>query len=528
MWYILLSLLLIACNDYGVNKVIQTDPELVVYPESIDFGHLVSGVESGQATFAVINAGDEQLIISHPELIAGNDRFSLDGDLQENYTIEPGETQEFNVYYNPQTFETNGALIRFVTNDEDENQYELPIIGNGDAPVMTVTPEVFDYGQISIGCDNEERITIRNDGNLDLTVENITQMVTQPPDIIMEMGSLPPPPWNLSPGQEIDFLVSYIPVDISYDESVIRIEGNDPVLPLIEVVQFGEGDVEHWHLQTHVQEEIALLDILFVVDNSGSMNIFQQELSSQMNSFMSVFDSSGADYHLAVITTDEARFVHYNGYFWIDQTHSDPVMWMQNVIASIGIHGSGFEKGIEMAKYALEGDAAPGKDFNRADATMVIIYVSDEPDHSVGGWSSYLNFFDGFKASPNLMRHFAVIGDYPSGCTFPFLNRNRHIDFGGGYYEMTQRYNGDWYSICAADWGQQMQSLANTVTTRRVFEIEESDPIENTIIVTVNGQTSSDWEYDSTTNSVIFQEDHIPEPNQTIEIAYAVWGCGDE
>ena len=93
---------------------------------------------------------------------------------------------------------------------------------------------------------------------------------------------------------------------------------------------------------------------------------------------------------------------------------------------------------------------------------------------------------------------------------------------------MTQRYNGDWYSICAADWGQQMQSLANTVTTRRVFEIEESDPIENTIIVTVNGQTSSDWEYDSTTNSVIFQEDHIPEPNQTIEITYAVWGCGDE
>ena len=78
MWYILLSLLLIACNDYGVNKVIQTDPELVVYPESIDFGHLVSGVESGQATFAVINAGDEQLIISHPEPIVTGKQLILE------------------------------------------------------------------------------------------------------------------------------------------------------------------------------------------------------------------------------------------------------------------------------------------------------------------------------------------------------------------------------------------------------------------------------------------------------------------
>ena len=106
-------------------------------------------------------------------------------------------------------------------------------------------------------------------------------------------------------------------------------------MPLVEVIQYGEGDVEHWQTQTHVQEEVALLDVLFVVDNSGSMNIFQQELGNQMNTFMSVFDNSGSDYHLAVITTDEARFVQYDGYSWIDQTHSDPVLWMQTGAALI-------------------------------------------------------------------------------------------------------------------------------------------------------------------------------------------------
>ena len=190
-------------------------------------------------------------------------------------------------------------------------------------------------------------------------------------------------------------------------------------------------------------------------------------------------------------------------------------------------NGSGFDKGIEMAKYALEGDAAPGKDYNRENATMVIIYVSDEPDHSQGGFASYLNFFDNFKISPNLMRQFAVIGDYPAGCNFPYLNRTRAIAYGGGYYEMTQRYSGDWYSICAIDWGQQMQNLANTVTTQRSFDIDATDPIESTITVTVNGQTSNDWSYDLASNAVVFNESSVPEPGQTIIIEYAVWGCGE-
>jgi hypothetical protein len=524
--YLFLFLLIFACNDYGLKNELKTGPELVIYPESIEFGNLLSGTESGQEVFAVINAGDEDLIIGNPMLISNNDRFNLDSNLQENYVIESGGTQEFSIYYTPETYESGEAIISLVTNDEDESQYELPVTGFGDAPVMTVSPEVFDYGQISIGCDNEERITIRNDGNLILTINDITQMVTQPQDIIMEMGSLPALPWSLLPGQEVDFIVSYLPTDISYDESVIRIEGNDPILPLTEAVQYGEGDVAHWSTQTHIQEEVALLDVIFVIDNSGSMNTFQQELASQVGAFMNVFSLSGANYHLAAITTDEASFISYLGVPWIDSLYVNPVVWLQQVIDSVGIRGSGIERGIEMAKYALEGDAAPGGGFLRDSATLVIIYVSDEPDGSTNGWNSYVNFFDTFKPSFNLMKHFAVIGNPPSGCAAGIAN-NRNIQFGAGYYDMTQRYNGNWYSICAADWGQQMQNLANTVTTRKYFELDETDPIESTITVSVNGQITTNWVYDVASNTVGFNDDAIPNPGQTIEIEYAVWGCGE-
>jgi hypothetical protein len=395
---------------------------------------------------------------------------------------------------------------------------------------MTVSPSEFDYGTISMGCDNEERITIRNDGNLPLTVDNVIQMVTQPVDILMEFGSMPAPPWALEPNQEVDFLVSYIPDDIGLDDSAITVRGSDPFIPEVEVIQFGEGVFEQWVIQTHVQEEIPILDIIFVIDNSGSMSIFQQELASQMISFMNVFLGTGADFHLGFITTDRGYLQCSGAVCWIDGNFGSPVDWAQGIISQISVGGSAYEKGIEMAHRALmntdyDTGAAPGTSFWRNDATLVVIYVSDEPDFSLGTWTSYTSFFDTLKPDIDRMRHFGVIGDHPSGCIYNNGFYQRSVGFGSGYYDMTQRYNGEWYSICATDWGSQMQDLADTVSTRRTFTLDEPDPIEESITVSVNGQAATGWEYDPITNAVIFADDSIPEPNQTITIEYGIWGC---
>ena len=507
------------------------EPEIVVLPEIIDFGNIRSGEETGVEELTIVNAGDEVLLLSPLSLIAGNDRFSIDHDSEEDWELQPGEGIQIDVYYEPETYESNGGLIEVVSNDDETPQIEVLVVGKGDAPVMTVGPSEFDYGTISMGCDNEERITIRNDGNLPLTIDEIIQMVTQPVDIIMEFGSLPPPPWVLDPNQEIDFLVSYIPSDTGLDESSIIVRGNDPLTPEVEVEQIGEGVFEQVVTQEHIQEEVAILDIIFVIDNSGSMGIFQGELSNQMTSFMNVFLSSGADFHLGFITTDRGYLQCSGLICWIDQSFATPVDWTQGVISQISVGGSAFEKGIEMAKRFFgntnyDTGGAPGTSFWRDDATTVIIYVSDEPDFSIGSWTAYTGFFDNLKPDIDMMRHFAVIGDHPTGCSYQYNNILRSIQFGSGYWDMTQRYNGEWYSICATDWGNQMQDLANTVTTRKTFPLDESDPIETSIIVKINGQVvSSGWIYDPTSNSIVFDDSSVPEPNQTITIEYGIWGC---
>jgi len=250
---------LFACQDITLTKMQDPQPEIVVLPEIIDFGNIRSGEETGVEELTIVNAGDEILILDPLLLIAGNDRFSVGHDATEDWELQPGEGIQIDVYYEPQTYESNGGLIEVVSNDDESPEIEVLILGKGDAPVMTVEPLSFDYGTISMGCDNEERVTIRNDGNLPLTVDSISQMVTQPVDIIMEFGSLPPPPWVLDPNQEIDFLVSYVPSDVGLDESSITVIGDDPQTPEVEVVQGGDGVIEQYITQTHVQEEIPIV-----------------------------------------------------------------------------------------------------------------------------------------------------------------------------------------------------------------------------------------------------------------------------
>ena len=514
---------LMGCQDYTMNGIEKRQPQMLVHPSEIDFGRLDAGTESGHESFVIVNTGDEDLTIFAPDLVSGNVRFEIDEYDQEEYVIPGGELLEVNVYYTPETFETNGAYVYVEGNDEENPDAQVLLTGGGDAPVIDVSPLEFDYGDISIGCDNEERITIRNDGNQDLIVETITQMVTQPVDILMEMGSLPPPPWTIQPGNELDFLVSYIPSDIGGDASDIEIASNDPINPLVITEQIGDGDVEQWFSQTWQQEEIPVLDVLWVIDNSGSMNQFQTSLSTNISSFITAFAQTGADYHMGVITTDR----------WMISSILTPLtpnieQELGNLVVQ-GTYGSGMEKGIEMSYRALSSatSAGPGSAFFRESATLVVIYVSDEQDWSNPGWSNYTSFFNSLKPTGQFVPY-GVISDVPGGCQYTTFNgMTRSLQPGLGYWDLIDHYGGSWYSICATDWGVQLQDLAGQVTGRRMFTLDERDPIVDTIEVTVNGQVTSNWDYDEASNSVIFHDEYIPEEGQTIRIDYATWGCGE-
>ena len=118
MLFLLFNLML-GCSDHMMTKVIPREPDILVYPDHVNFGHLVSGQESGEETFTVINTGDGDLKIFAPVLVSGNERYSLQ-DTEDEYVIPGGELLDFTIKYEPKTFDSNGAYIDIQSNDEDE------------------------------------------------------------------------------------------------------------------------------------------------------------------------------------------------------------------------------------------------------------------------------------------------------------------------------------------------------------------------------------------------------------------------
>jgi hypothetical protein len=140
------------------------------------------------------------------------------------------------------------------------------------------------------------------------------------------------------------------------------------------------------------------LDILWVVDNSGSMNPYQTNLVNNFSSFITNFQNKGYDFHIAVTTTDSylsgtvfqnnpslAKFrdgtnaTSHTGIFDILSTTPN----LNNVFvtnATQGSSGDGDERAFSSMREALNSSLNTG--FLRPQSFLAVIILSDEDDFS--------------------------------------------------------------------------------------------------------------------------------------------------
>lgn len=177
------------------------------------------------------------------------------------------------------------------------------------------------------------------------------------------------------------------------------------------------------------------LDVLFVVDSSGSMDNYQQALVNNFSSFIDRFISKGYDFRIAVTTSEAYRYpqlaipgacssycnewrTHFrrgssaNPYV-IDKSNYDlttsagKTLLKNDFIANahMGTDGSGDERAFSSFMAALNygtnfnGTASPNKDFHRPDAFLAIVIISDEEDFSQIGTGSINESY----SNPNLV-----------------------------------------------------------------------------------------------------------------------------
>ncbi len=134
-----------------------------------------------------------------------------------------------------------------------------------------------------------------------------------------------------------------------------------------------------------------MVDILFVIDNSGSMDTHQANLANNINQFISVFiQNSILDYNISVISTDNdntsspccGRFYGSPDKIVTKKTPNRELILDR--LLRIGTRGSGSEVPFDTTVAATTPQllATWNVDFLRDDASLIVIFITDADDQS--------------------------------------------------------------------------------------------------------------------------------------------------
>ena len=280
------------------------------------------------------------------------------------------------------------------------------------------------------------------------------------------------------------------------------------------------------------------LDVLFVVDNSGSMQASQTNLATNFPSFINYFKNKGYDYRLAVTTTD----AYYGDQFVtsgctpcnVNQTQfrsgvSPAVRIIDNNTPNIesvfsanvqvGINGSGDERAFSSIKAALNSSLNVG--FHRADAFLAVIIVSDADDfshddinknesysqptlHPVSNYVTVLNTFT--NGSPVLDYSVSTIGVLDAACESQ-LSGGGENKIGTRYMQLSDLTGGTKNSLCNS-FATVLDNISTSIATQTQasFHLNRA-PVVSSISVTVNGavvpqSSTNGWSYDSASQNI--------------------------
>ena len=316
-------------------------------------------------------------------------------------------------------------------------------------------------------------------------------------------------------------------------------------VPVVACNESELGTLPPSHSETHYQgAENVPVDVLFVVDNSGSMAQEQAKLTQDFQAFITHFTSLGLDFHIGIITTDianpaESGKLQGSPHILTSSTPEIERYFLQN--ATTGTDGSGAESGLEAIRLALSEPNLSGANagFLRPNAILAVIVVSDEEDWSDGDTnepaiadapaiSMYADLLLALKGGdPSKVTFPVIVGDVPSGCTSP----DADAEAGVRYHELATALNGSKSSICSENFAEVLDTigsdLAGLVTA---FPLAYTpDPV--TITVEVDGvlmvrSEETGWYWDSLVGGVAFAASAVPAACSVIEISYAVTDYG--
>ncbi len=516
-------------------------------PAVVEFGSVPVGSEVVLGA-AVRNTGTSECFLQGMQVAGGSDD-AFRAERLGNQVLLPGQRARLLVRFKPGSQGEFSGMAEGWVNHPSAGHLLVPLHGQGVQGCFSVQPTSLDFGITRLTCGPREReIIVYNDCPGPTTLAGL-HLEGDAADFKVSHGFKFPA--VLAPGSRSSVKVTYEPASDGDDAAALRLELGTGAPYTVGLV--GKGVLKNEQTDEFVQEAQAKVDVLFVVDNSGSMMDEQHSLGANFTSFLSHAAEAGVDYHVAVTTTGLERSSGgwatcpgggeggENGRFFPVDNSSPRIITPTTPAAeavfarntNVGVcHWN--EQGLEAMYRALTAPLVFDMDdprtpqtmdgnagFLREDAKLAIVAVTDEEDFSLQPVAAYETFLLGLKGGDRSKVSFSAIAGPADLTTCP-----RASSTGSRYIQLAQSMGGVVESICTPNWAASLERISeNAFGPNRSFPLSDTPSDTSRIVVRVDGVVVTDgWTYDPVTNAVIFDVNRAPPPGASVEITYPV-GC---
>lgn len=438
----------------------------------------------------------------------------------------------------PITCAMNGIIMTVNSGANGANEDKtVALSGKGTRPDIDVIPGDVDFGLVTVGCCSaERRVAIYNSGDGELRIDSVGVLGSSDPGF----STTQPGDMVLSPGESTELFVRFCASGQGTSSGVVEIRSTDDNEEYFTISLTGTGTTDNAGDDYWQQPSRPTVDVLWVIDDSGSMGDEQNSLAANFDAFISTAVALDTDYHIGVVSTDvesewAGKLYHCSANEFITDAQPEAEQRNQfrcNVKTAdySRPHSDSKEAALQAARMAVDypniGDYNAG--FMREHATLYVIMVTDEEDQSDGTADLYVDFFRNIKGvgNPDLLNISAITGPPPNGCDTAAANPKG--------YDAVQAVGGQFRSICTADWSDLISGLGLDVfNARRQFalgrpattssiQVQVCDDSSGTPVncQTVPQDATNGWTFDASVNAVTFNGGAVPQAGEHVQITY--------
>lgn len=506
--------------------------DLVSAPTRMNFQETLFGTPRVQA-LTLTNMGWDKCRLSSISLKGGAlSQFSVYSSQKTPFTIDSGQKLLLTVTYLPVLAGTVSDQVQlFYETDSGRASLSVPVTGKGKEPCLVVSPRSIAFSQTKQSCRSwRKEIAVWHTGaaHCPKKIKVLSVSFRNGKNFKLN-GLLPQVP--VSYGSSFAFFVTMNPAAQGTLRDTVLLKTDSNLQPQLSVSLEGKSTSSDMQLDSFTVPLNRKVDVLFVIDDSASMQQAQLAMSSQAKVFLDKARKHQADFHIGVVTTDTtgSKFAAgcLQGTTKILRTSTPNVDDALAKNFKVGTAGSALEKGMDAILAALSQprlrDLKCNAGFLRNDARLAILVVSDENDGSQGTNNFFVRRLWALKQpKPRQEILFSTIAGPPvAGCR----GNGVFAQYGARYWDISKKMDGLQLSFCDSNWKGNAELLGDlSFGPRRRFFLTRP-PSLLTIKVKVDGKKLtplSHYLYEAASNSIFFKKASSLKAGSRVEISYDV------